>query len=121
MSLLNLEYIDIFDENRKKELIFSKYLIKEPFNKNSLFANLVDGQSMQPVINHKAVIVSDLSQKELIHNKIYLVHTNNKMWIKKYNLEKEIFFSLNPKYSNLIYSKDDVHVIARVLLTFTNL
>ena len=49
METITLEYVDVFDENKTKTLTFSKHLIKEPFNEKSLFANQVDGKSMQPV------------------------------------------------------------------------
>jgi len=119
MSLIKLEYVDVFDENKTKDLVFSKHLIKKDFNEKSLMALLVDGESMQPVINDKAVIVADLSQKILIDESIYLVYYENKMWVKKYNLKEEKFVSINPKFSHLVYCKDDVHLVAKVILTFT--
>lgn len=121
MSTLNLEYVDVFDENKKKELVFSAHLIKEEFNEASLFANMVDGESMQPVIKNRSVVVADLSKKDLIEDGIYLVFHNEKMWIKKYNKNEKTFFSINPNYSHLVYKQDEVHVVAKVLLTFTSL
>ena len=76
---------------------------------------------MQPVINDRAVIVADLSQKELVNDKIYLVYYDEKMWVKKYDENKELFYSINSDFSHLIYPKDDVHLVAKVLITFTNL
>ncbi len=38
---------------------------------------------MQPVINDKAVIVVDLSQKELEEGGIYVLYYENRMWVKK--------------------------------------
>ena len=119
--MITLEYIDIFDESKKKELIFSKHLLNSKFNEKSLFSIIVDGKSMQPVINDRAVVVADLSQKELVDEKIYLVYYGEKMWIKKYDEKKEIFFSINPDFSHLIYKKDEVYLVAKVLITFTNL
>ena len=78
MSTLTLEYTDIFDENKTKELVFSKYLLNSDYNEKSLFPLIVDGKSMQPVINDRALIVADLSQKELISDKIYLVYYEEK-------------------------------------------
>ena len=43
----------------------------------------VDGKSMQPHINDKALVVADLSQKEFENNGIFLVYKDDKMWIKK--------------------------------------
>lgn len=76
---------------------------------------------MQPVINHQAVIVVDLSQKEFIDNSIYVLYYDNKMWVKKYDLINRQFVSINPKYSHLVYKENDIHIVGKVLLTFTNL
>lgn len=121
MDTITLEYTDVFDENKTKKLSFSKHLIKQTFNENSLFSLIVDGKSMQPVIKDKAVIVVDLSQKELIDEAIYVLQYEGKMWVKRYDLEKESFISINPDFSHLIYKKDEVYIIGKALLTFTNL
>ena len=76
---------------------------------------------MQPLINDKAVIVADLSQKEFIDNCIYVLYYDSKMWVKKYDLKSKSFVSINPDFSHLVYKEEDIHLIARVLLTFTNL
>lgn len=76
---------------------------------------------MQPVINDRAVIVADLSLKGFLNDKIYLVYHEEKMWVKKYDNKNEIFVSINPDFAHLVYKKDDVHLVAQVLLTFTNL
>lgn len=121
MSIINLEYTDVFDDKEIKKLTFSKHLISSDFKEESLFALLVDGKSMQPVINHKAVIVADLSNKVLEDEKIYLVYYKNKMWVKKYSLENKSFYSINPEFSHLVYKQEEVHIVAKVLITFTNL
>lgn len=119
--MLNLEYTDVFEDNKTKKLVFSKHLIKKKFNEKSLFALLVDGESMQPVINNRAVIVADLSQKELESDGIYLLYHGEKMWVKRYNKKDDTFISINPLYAHLVYKKEDIYLVARVLLTFTNL
>lgn len=121
MNNINLTYTDIFDENKIKELVFSKHLITHKFNEKSLFTLIVDGKSMEPVINDRAVIVADLSQKELVDKSIYLVYFENKMWVKEFDKKSGDFISINPKFKHLIYKKDEVHLVAKVLLTFTNL
>lgn len=121
METISLEYVDIFDENKTKKLLFSKHLLKESFNKNSLFANIVDGKSMQPLINDRAVIISDISNKNLINNGVYLVYYKDKMWVKKYDQMGELFYSVNPEFSHLVYHKNDTHIVGKVLLTFTTL
>jgi len=119
--MINLEYTNIFDNNKVKKLQFSKHLINTPFNEKSLFAILVDGKSMEPRINDRAVIIADLSKKVLEDKKIYLLQYENKMWVKEYDSKNDTFVSINPDFSHLIYKRKDVHLVARVLLTFTNL
>ncbi len=123
MDILTLDYVDVFDENKSKKLSFSKELLDENINESSLFVLRVDGKSMQPVINHKALVVADLSQKDIKNEKIYIVYYNNKMWIKKALIKenKTVFVSINKDYSHLVYDFEDVHVVAKVLLTFTKL
>jgi len=121
MKNITLEYIDIFDNNKTKELVFSKHLLKSKYNEKSLFALLVDGKSMQPEINDRDVIVADLSEKELIDEGIYVLYYEEKMWIKKYRSSVKKFVSINPDFSHLIYKKDEVYIVAKVLLTCSNL
>lgn len=124
MSTIKLEYHQNIDGKMiKKELEFSKYLLKEPYNQDSLFVSMVEGQSMEPKINDKALVVADLSNKEFVENGIYLVHKDARMWIKEAKtIENEQFFvSINPNYSHLVYKANESRVIAKALLTFTNL
>ncbi len=76
---------------------------------------------MQPVINDKAVIVVDLSKKSFVDGDIFVLYYENKMWVKKYDLKSKNFVSINPLFSHLVYSQDDVHIVGGVLITFTNL
>lgn len=119
--MIKLQYTDVFDKNETKDLVFSKHLIKSAFKETSLFALLVDGKSMQPVINDRAVIVVDLSQKEFFDGDIYVLYYENKMWVKKYDLKKKSFVSINPDFSHLVYKENDIHLVGKVLITFTNL
>ena len=97
-------------------------MLESSFNESSLFAIKVDGKSMQPLIKDKSLVIADLSQKEIKNEKIYLIYKDNKMWIKKAKVEKETsFVSINKEFSHLVYKNEEVHVIARVLLTFKNL
>ena len=120
MSTIKLEY---HENSEKKLLEFSKELLKVPYALESLFVIKVEGQSMQPKINHEALVVSDLSQKEFEHEAIYLIYHESSMWIKqaKQDKGKELFVSINPNYAHLVYKKEEVRVIAKALLTFTNL
>lgn len=76
---------------------------------------------MQPVINDKAIIVLDLSQKDYEDKSIYVLYYENKMWVKKYDLNNKNFISINPKFSHLVYAQEKVHIVGKVLITFTNL
>ena len=124
MSIISLEYNEIIDTKiEKKQIEFSEYLIQEEYNLDSLFITKVDGQSMQPVINNKALVVADLSQTVFIDEKIFVVYKDDKMWIKKAQTkdDEKYFVSINKKFSHLVYKEEECRVIARVLLTFTNL
>jgi phage repressor protein C with HTH and peptisase S24 domain len=124
MSVITLEYHKNNDkEVIKKELSFSKELLTKPYNEESLFVIQVNGESMQPKINDQALVVADLSQKEFIHEEIYLVYYENNMWIKqaKQSKGKQQFVSINPAFGHLIYDAKEVRVIAKALLTFTTL
>jgi phage repressor protein C with HTH and peptisase S24 domain len=124
MNTIKLEYHQEIDGKvEKKELEFSKDLLKTPYNINSLFVIQVDGKSMQTLINDKALVVADLSQKEFENEAIFLVYKDERMWIKKAKIidEKEYFISINPDFSHLVYKKEKTRVIAKALLTFTNL
>ena len=121
-DLITLEYKDVFDDNINKEIQFSSTLLTKSYNLASLFPLIVDGKSMEPMIKDRAVVVADLSQKTIINDGIYIIYKNEKMWVKKvYKNNDEIkFISINKDFSHLIYEEKDVHVVARVLLTFTS-
>ena len=124
MNRIKLEYHqEIAGKIQKKELEFSKELLQTPYNLTSLFVTQVDGKSMQPLIIHKALVVADLSQKEFENEAIFLVYKDEKMWIKKAKVidNEEYFVSINPDFSHLVYKKEETRIIAKALLTFTNL
>lgn len=122
--MITLEYT-LIQENKpvQKSLSFSKSLLTMPYNETSLFVIQVDGQSMEPRINDRALVVSDLSQREIEDEGIYLVYHEEKMWIKQAKIEGEriTFVSINPDYSHLVYKENEVRVVAKALLTFTSL
>ena len=123
MNLISLDYSEIIDKKVvNKKLEFSSYLLKEPYKIDSLFVSKVDGKSMEPKINDASLVVADLSQNKFINESIFLVFYKDRMWIKKSTLIDGIehFISINSDYSHLVYKRDDVRIIAKVLLTFTN-
>jgi phage repressor protein C with HTH and peptisase S24 domain len=124
MSTIRLEYHQEKDGKiQKKELNFSKDLLKNPYILESLFVIQVDGKSMQPLINDKSLVIADLSQKEFEDEGIFLVYKDDKMWIKKAKIinNKYFFISINPEFNHLIYEKNSCRIIAKAVLTFTNL
>lgn len=121
MARITLEYVDVLDgKNEKNILEFSADLLKNPINEQSLFVSRVDGESMQPVIQDRALVVVDLSQKNIEDQGIYLVHYENRSWIKQAKMVPgEItFVSINEAFSHLVYDAAEVHVIAKVVLSF---
>lgn len=125
MHIISLTYIDTTQNNQEKTLSFSADLLKESYTESSLFVSKVNGQSMQPTIFHDALVVADLSNKQIQDEKIYLVNYENNMWIKQAQYDDATdsftFNSINPDYAHLIYDQKAVYVIAKVLLTFTPL
>jgi len=124
MSTIQLEYHENCEGKvEKKFLEFSRTLLKEPYSVDSLFVTKVEGKSMEPKINDQALVIADLSQKDFIHDAIYLVYYEDKMWIKQAKeLEGEkLFVSINPLFKHLVYQREEVRVIAKALLTFTTL
>lgn len=122
MSLVILEYVDVLGgKNEKKVLKFSMDLLPEPVNKESLFVIKVDGESMQPVIKDRALVVADLSQRVVEAEGIYLVYQNNSMWIKQAKQENAgmTFVSINKAFSHLVYNEVEVRVVAKVVLSFS--
>lgn len=120
MEEISLEYTDVFDKNKIKNIKFETSKIKEKFNEKSLFATMVDGKSMQPLISHKAVLIVDISNKQLIDDEIYLLYYENKMWVKKYDSNKKSFISINPSYKHLVYDLNSIHLVGKLLLFFNN-
>lgn len=121
MPLITLEYIDILDGNNEKKLLeFSSDLLKEPVNKDSLFVLKVDGKSMEPVIQNRSLVVVDLSQKKIEDKSVYLVYTENKMWIKqaKVQAKRVTFVSINKDFSHLVYEEKEIRVVAKAVLSF---
>lgn len=120
-DVLVLNYTD--EKGKAQELCFSKSLLNKQYHEESLLVTKVDGQSMQPVILHEALVVSDLKQKQLEEKGIYIVFYEQRMWIKRAKQTKNgfIFESINPDFSHLVYEAKDVVVVSKVLLTFTNL
>jgi len=121
MPRIKLDYVDVLGgNNEKKVLEFSTDLLPKPVNKTSLFVIKVDGQSMQPVIKDRTLVVADLSQRTLEDESIYLVYQDDKMWIKQAKQEAAgmKFVSINKDFSHLVYDEAEVRVVAKAVLSF---
>ncbi|MCL4433046.1 MAG: peptidase [Epsilonproteobacteria bacterium] len=124
MENITLDYFEhVNGEFEKKELIFSSFLINELYAIKSLFVIRVEGQSMEPLIQHDSLVVADLSQKYFEDDRIFLIYKDDRMWIKKASLidDKQYFVSINKGYEHLVYELSEVRIIAKALLTFTSL
>lgn len=124
MSVITLQYTDTLDANNEKKVLeFSENLLPKSINRASLFVIKVDGESMEPLIKDRTLVVADLSQRDVKDKGIYLVYENNKMWIKEAKQEGNeiLFVSINKAYSHLVYKHSDVRVVAKAVLAFNSL
>ena len=124
MQTITLPYhIQDGDNIMKKELTISPSLLREPYSKESLFVIQIKGNSMEPKIQDDALVIADLSQRLTNHGDTFIVEYDKKLWIKEVKIEDDrcYFVSINPDYADLIYSADDVRVVAKALLSFTQL
>ena len=121
-KIIKLSYFD-FEKNIKEEIQFSSSLIKEEFEESSLYVIKIKGESMQDLIMNDSLIVSSLKIGEIKHNSIYIIEHNKDIWIKRAKItdSKKIFVSINKKYLHLEYKLEEVRIISKALLTFTNL
>lgn len=121
MPRIKLDYVDILDgNNEKKVLEFSTNLLPKGIKRDSLFVIKVDGQSMQPLIKDRTVVVADLSQRVIEDQGIYLLYQDERMWIKQAEQELEgmKFVSINKEFSHLVYDAAEVRVVAKAVLSF---
>jgi phage repressor protein C with HTH and peptisase S24 domain len=114
-------WIPLMGTMKKKVLQFSADLLPEPVNIGSLFVIKVDGESMQPVIQDRALVIADLSQATVEDKGIYLVYKDHRMWIKQAKQEDAgmTFVSINTAFSHLVYNETEVRVVAKAVLSFS--
>ncbi len=117
--MISLEYVDVLGDGERKFLEFSENLLQSPIKRDSLFVMQVDGKSMEPKIQNGSLVVVDLSCKIPKEDGIYIIVYDSKTWIKSF--KSSTFISLNQDFSHLIYDASEVRIIAKVLLTFTQL
>ena len=90
----------------------------EGLDKKNLCIFFVRGDSMLPEIQDGAKVLIDISQRELVNNKIYAVSVNNEIFIKKLFQDKNqiILRSENHDYKDKIYkTTDELNVIGRAV------
>lgn len=124
METIKLKYYEkVGNKIKEKEFQLDKQLLKNKYSKQSLFISRVEGNSMEPIIKDKSLVIADLSQKNFEENNIFLISKNEKMWIKKAIVKKnkKFFISCNSKFRHLKYEINDCRIIAKVLLYFNNL
>ena len=93
-------------------------LKNEGLDKKNLCIFFVRGDSMLPEIQDGAKVLIDISQRELVNNKIYAVSVNNEIFIKKLFQDKNqiILRSENHDYKDKIYkTTDELNVIGRAV------
>lgn len=124
MERISLDYTDLLDgQNEKKVLEFSADLLPQDVNRDSLFVIRVDGASMEPKIRDRALVVADLSRRELEDGGVYLVYEGERLWIKQASNDEGCmrFISVNPAFAHLVYTEEQVRVVAKAVLSFNRL
>lgn len=71
------------------------------------------GDSMEPLIQDNSLIFIDRSKTTLLNNKIYAFIINNRLYIKQYNKDKNMFISFNQSYKNI--KPENYRTIGRVV------
>lgn len=101
-------------------LFNSEDLRNEGFNEKNLCVFYVRGDSMLPEIQDGAKVLVDLTQGELIDNKIYAISINNEIYIKKLfnqlGSNKVVIHSENNNYPDATLKlNDEFKIIGKVV------
>jgi len=107
------EYLYINDEGLKS---------LSPFQLEHLHAINVIGDSMEPTLSDKEIVVCDMTCQEIMDGNIYIINTpNSGLLIKRLTCrdEKLSILSDNPQYLDEVVniSHENIHVLGRVLGT----
>lgn len=120
-DLITLEY---YNQNvkQKEVLRFSPSLLKGKPRLSSLFVIKIEGESMQDLIQDQSLIVASLDVDTLSDACLYLIDYENRLWLKKAKKIKNtfVFISINKKFSHLIFKKEEIRVVAKVLASFAS-
>lgn len=116
----------VYDENSVKHLQISSAIINISTGDNVCLINAT-GNSMQPVIDDRDLLLVDLSNKDFIDEGIYVVRLENTLLVKR--LQKIpngiMLISDNPQYEKIILNSDnfnenDAAIIGKVISVIKN-
>lgn len=117
----------VYDENSVKHLQISSAIINISTGDNVCLINAT-GNSMQPVIDDRDLLLVDLTHKDFIDEGIYVVRLENTLLVKR--LQKIpngiVLISDNPQYEKIILNSDnfnenDAAIIGKVISIIKNL
>ena len=116
----------VYDENSVKHLQISSAIINISTGDNVCLINAT-GNSMQPVIDDRDLLLVDLTHKDFIDEGIYVVRLENTLLVKR--LQKIpngiVLISDNPQYEKIILNSDnfnenDAAIIGKVISVIKN-
>ena len=116
----------VYDENSVKHLQISSAIINISTGDNVCLINAT-GNSMQPVIDDRDLLLVDLTHKNFIDEGIYVVRLENTLLVKR--LQKIpngiVLISDNPQYEKIILNSDnfnenDAAIIGKVISVIKN-
>lgn len=116
----------VYDENTVKHLQISSAIINISTGDNVCLINAT-GNSMQPVIDDKDLLLVDLSQKLITDEGIYVIRLDTTLVVKRVQkiLNGVILISDNPQYppreiSANNFNENDAAVIGKVIAVIKN-
>ena len=116
----------VYDENTVKNIKISSAIINIKTGDKVCFINAT-GNSMQPVIDDRDLLLVDLSNKDFIDEGIYVVRLENTLLVKR--LQKIpngiVLISDNPQYAPITLNSDnfnenDAAIIGKVISVIKN-
>lgn len=116
----------VYDENSVKHLQISSAIINISTGDNVCLINAT-GNSMQPVIDDRDLLLVDLTHKDFIDEGIYVVRLENTLLVKR--LQKIpngiVLISDNPQYAPITLNSDnfnenDAAIIGKVISVIKN-
>ena len=107
------------DEDEEVEYIQIPSEVLLPLSHKSEHIKAINsiGDSMEPLISENAIILIDTQNKEAHENKIYLVSTNDGLFIKKIQIDAEgmRLISENKNYSDIHIVDENIDILGEVV------